>query len=114
MEMALYAPGFVAFAGNGSGEVLAFDTLGAVYMLSVDRHGIGAGHQDSRLFPGVCRNVRVRRYMTAMGRFQPFMTVCDLSHLVTCYAAQRPASAKRCQKVGNTYVTHACELPYDS
>lgn len=26
-------PGFVAFAGNGGGEVLAFDAAGAVYML---------------------------------------------------------------------------------
>ena len=28
-----YAPGFVAFAGNGGGEVLAFDALGVVYRL---------------------------------------------------------------------------------
>ena len=31
--MAVYAPGFLAFAGNGGGEVLAFDALGAVYMI---------------------------------------------------------------------------------
>jgi hypothetical protein len=29
----LYAPGFVAFAGNGGGEVFAFDKIGAVFML---------------------------------------------------------------------------------
>jgi hypothetical protein len=28
-----YAPGFLAFAGNGGGEVLAFDASGTVYML---------------------------------------------------------------------------------
>jgi hypothetical protein len=28
-----YAPGFVAFAGNGGGEVLAFDGSGVVYTL---------------------------------------------------------------------------------
>jgi len=28
-----YAPGFVAFAGDGGGEVLAFDEQGGVYML---------------------------------------------------------------------------------
>lgn len=33
IEMAVYAPGFLAFAGNSSGEVLAFDANGAVYML---------------------------------------------------------------------------------
>jgi len=27
------APGFIAFAGNGGGEVLAFDASGAVFML---------------------------------------------------------------------------------
>lgn len=33
IKMDLYAPGFVAFAGNGGGEVLAFDAIGAVYMI---------------------------------------------------------------------------------
>lgn len=33
IKMDLYAPGFVAFAGNGGGEVLAFDAFGAVYMI---------------------------------------------------------------------------------
>ncbi|WFC40544.1 SMI1/KNR4 family protein [Pseudoxanthomonas sp. SE1] len=28
-----HAPGYLAFAGNGGGEVLAFDATGAVYML---------------------------------------------------------------------------------
>lgn len=28
-----YAPGFVAFGGDGGGEVLAFDSLGAVFLL---------------------------------------------------------------------------------
>ena len=33
IEMDVYAPGFLAFAGNGGGEVLAFDATGAVYMI---------------------------------------------------------------------------------
>ncbi len=33
IEIAEYAPGFLAFAGDGGGEVLAFDSVGAVYML---------------------------------------------------------------------------------
>lgn len=33
IEMDVYAPGFLAFAGNGSGDVLAFDADGAVYMI---------------------------------------------------------------------------------
>lgn len=33
IEIDVYAPGFLAFAGNGSGEVLAFDAAGAVYMI---------------------------------------------------------------------------------
>ena len=33
IEMDVYAPGFLAFAGNGGGEVFAFDTLGSVYMI---------------------------------------------------------------------------------
>jgi hypothetical protein len=33
IEMEVYAPGFLAFAGNGGGEVLAFDAVGAVYMI---------------------------------------------------------------------------------
>lgn len=28
-----FAPGFLAFGGDGGGEILAFDALGAVYML---------------------------------------------------------------------------------
>lgn len=31
--MDVYAPGFRAFAGNGSGQVLAFDAASAVYMI---------------------------------------------------------------------------------
>jgi hypothetical protein len=33
IEIDRYAPGFLAFAGNGGGEVLAFDAAGGVYML---------------------------------------------------------------------------------
>jgi len=33
IEIREYAPGFLAFAGNGAGEVLAFDASGTVYML---------------------------------------------------------------------------------
>lgn len=33
MEIAGCAPGLLAFAGDGGGEVLAFDSDGAVYML---------------------------------------------------------------------------------
>jgi hypothetical protein len=33
IEVETLAPGFLAFAGNGGGEVLAFDVAGAVYML---------------------------------------------------------------------------------
>lgn len=33
IEMDEYAPGFLAFAGDGGGEVLAFNAAGAVYMI---------------------------------------------------------------------------------
>ena len=33
IEIDVYAPGFLAFAGNGGCEVLVFDATGAVYML---------------------------------------------------------------------------------
>jgi hypothetical protein len=33
IEIDVYAPGFLAFAGNGGGEVFAFDAAGAVYMI---------------------------------------------------------------------------------
>ena len=33
LEIEMLAPGFIAFAGNGGGEVLAFDATGIVYML---------------------------------------------------------------------------------
>jgi hypothetical protein len=33
IEIKEFAPGFIAFAGNGGGEVLAFNAAGAVYML---------------------------------------------------------------------------------
>jgi hypothetical protein len=33
IEIDVYAPGFLAFAGNGGGEVLVFDATGVVYML---------------------------------------------------------------------------------
>ncbi len=33
IEVDVYAPGYVAFAGNGGGEVYVFDSTGAVFML---------------------------------------------------------------------------------
>lgn len=33
IEIDVYAPSFLAFGGNGGGEVLAFDAVGAVYMI---------------------------------------------------------------------------------
>jgi hypothetical protein len=33
IEVQMYAPGFVAFAGDGGGEIYAFDEAGAVFML---------------------------------------------------------------------------------
>lgn len=33
VEIETYAPGFIAFGGNGGGELLVFDTTGAVFML---------------------------------------------------------------------------------
>ena len=33
LEIETYAPGFVAFGGNGGGELLVFDKTGAVFML---------------------------------------------------------------------------------
>lgn len=33
IEIQDYAPGFIAFGGDGGGEVLAFDASGAVFML---------------------------------------------------------------------------------
>ena len=33
VEIEVYAPGFVAFGGNGGGELLVFDRAGAVFML---------------------------------------------------------------------------------
>jgi hypothetical protein len=33
IDVEALAPGFIAFAGNGGGEVLTFDTSGIVYML---------------------------------------------------------------------------------
>jgi len=41
--METYAPGFLAFAGNGGGEVLAFDAAGAVYMLPL----VGLGPDEA-------------------------------------------------------------------
>jgi hypothetical protein len=43
IEMDVYAPGFLAFAGNGGGEVLAFDANGAVYMIPL----IGMGPEQA-------------------------------------------------------------------
>jgi hypothetical protein len=33
IEIETYAPGFIAFGGDGGGELLAFDATGAVFML---------------------------------------------------------------------------------
>lgn len=33
VEIEMYAPGFIAFGGDGGGELLAFDGTGAVFML---------------------------------------------------------------------------------
>ncbi|MCX4156133.1 MULTISPECIES: SMI1/KNR4 family protein [Paraburkholderia] len=33
VEIETYAPGYLAFAGNGGGELLAFDFAGVVFML---------------------------------------------------------------------------------
>jgi SMI1 / KNR4 family (SUKH-1) len=33
VEIEDYAPGFIGFGGNGAGELLAFDSSGAVFML---------------------------------------------------------------------------------
>lgn len=33
VEIETYAPGFIAFCGNGGGELLVFDSTGAVFML---------------------------------------------------------------------------------
>ena len=33
VEIEMYAPGFVAFGGNGGGELLVFDSAGTVFML---------------------------------------------------------------------------------
>jgi hypothetical protein len=33
VEIEFYAPGYVAFGGNGGGELLVFDGAGAVFML---------------------------------------------------------------------------------
>lgn len=33
LDVASYAPGFIAFGGNGGGELLVFDETGAVFML---------------------------------------------------------------------------------
>jgi hypothetical protein len=33
IEIQQYAPGYLAFASNGGGEVLAFDASGAIFML---------------------------------------------------------------------------------
>ncbi|MFV8530384.1 SMI1/KNR4 family protein [Ralstonia pseudosolanacearum] len=33
VEIEVYAPGFIAFGGNGGGELLVFDASGAVFML---------------------------------------------------------------------------------
>jgi hypothetical protein len=43
IEMDAYAPGFLAFAGNGGSEVLAFDATGAVYMVPL----IGMGPEQA-------------------------------------------------------------------
>lgn len=43
VEIEMYAPDFVAFGGNGGGELLVFDGTGAVFMLPM----IGMGPDDA-------------------------------------------------------------------
>ena len=42
-EVSTYAPGFLAFGSNGGGELLAFDAIGAVYLLAA----IGMSSEDA-------------------------------------------------------------------
>ena len=42
VEISKYAPGYLAFAGNGGGEILAFDSAGAVYMLPLIGMALGS------------------------------------------------------------------------
>jgi hypothetical protein len=43
IQIQQYAPGYLAFAGNGGGEVLAFNSAGEVFMLPL----IGMGPQHA-------------------------------------------------------------------
>ncbi|WP_456280990.1 SMI1/KNR4 family protein [Cupriavidus sp. JZ107] len=39
VEIEVYAPGFLAFGGDGGGELLAFDHAGSSLHAANDRHG---------------------------------------------------------------------------
>lgn len=56
IEISTLAPGFVAFAGNGGGEVLAFDAAGAVYMLPL----IGIAPECAELIAGNFKSLSER------------------------------------------------------
>jgi hypothetical protein len=56
IEIEELAPGFVAFAGNGGGEVLVFDATGAVYMLPL----IGMAPEYAELIAENFKSLSVR------------------------------------------------------
>ena len=43
LDLATYAPGFLGFGGDGGGELLAFDAVGAVYTLPM----VGLSSKDA-------------------------------------------------------------------
>ncbi|UVH59303.1 hypothetical protein NWF24_07790 [Variovorax paradoxus] len=47
MEVDARAPGFIAFAGDGGGEVFAFDNAGAIFLLPM----IGMGMEPEAAMP---------------------------------------------------------------
>ena len=55
MEVGAYAPGFVAFAGNGGGEIYAFDEAGAVFMLPMIGMAPDVAIKVADDFPGLVR-----------------------------------------------------------
>ncbi|MGS5084983.1 SMI1/KNR4 family protein [Hydrogenophaga sp. A37] len=58
IEIPVYAPGFVAFAGNGGGEVFAFDDTGAVVMLPMIGMAPEAAIHVASDFPEFARGFR--------------------------------------------------------
>lgn len=55
MEVGAYAPGFVAFAGNGGGEIYAFDERGAVFMLPMIGMALDVAIKVADNFPALAR-----------------------------------------------------------